>query len=107
MPLVMLGAAAVASRPAPVAAIRRAFSNWSAKSGTITSGTPAANAARAVPEPPWQTTRSTWPSTLAWSIQGSTWTLAGTGPSVDASKRRPTVSSTRALVCATAWSAIR
>ena len=43
--------------PARVAAIRRAFSNWSAKSGTITSGTPAANAASAVPEPPWHTTR--------------------------------------------------
>ena len=47
-------------RPARVFATRRASSNWSAKSGTMTSGTPAANAASVVPEPPWQTTRSAW-----------------------------------------------
>ena len=73
----------------------------------MTRGTPAANAPSAVPEPPWQTTRSAWSSTRAWSIQGSTWTFAGTGPSVDASKRRPTVNSTRAFARFTASSAMR
>jgi hypothetical protein len=49
MALVSSGATAARTCPARVAAIRRAFSNWSAKSGTVTSGTPAASAASAVP----------------------------------------------------------
>ena len=72
----------------------------------MTSGTPAASAASVVPEPPWHTTSSACSSARAWSTHGSTWTLAGTGPSVEASKRRPTVNSTRALIRSTAFNAI-
>ena len=59
-------------------ATRRPFSNWSANTGTTTTGTPAANAPNTVPDPPWQTTRSASSRTRAWSTHASTWTLAGT-----------------------------
>jgi hypothetical protein len=38
--------------PAPAAATHCALPGWSAKSGTITSGTPAASVPNVVPEPP-------------------------------------------------------
>ena len=44
--------------PAPVRAMRSPLTNWSANTGTTTTGRPAATAPKAVPDPPWHTTRS-------------------------------------------------
>ena len=82
--------------PAPTAATRRAFTGWSAKSGTTTRGSPAARAPSVVPEPPWQTTASAEAKTRAWGTQRSMRTLGGAGPRAFTSVSFPTVKRMRA-----------
>ena len=76
----------------PAAAQRSALSGWSAASGTMIAGRPAASAVSIVPDPPWKATMSAADTSVDIGTYARTTTPSGTSPSVEGSA--PTATTT-------------